>query len=147
MSREYSALQSLRAYLVAHMDTTPQASLTDTQVVVDYPDVDKMPHNVMVYIVPDSAAFQPLTTQSSLANMSAIIYILQRQSQTINTMPALIESVFDYFGSLLSAVRLDATIGGAVDEMVVESFDFYPVVSGISTAAGIEVKCTMTYER
>lgn len=147
MSKEYDALTALRGFLAAQMAPYPQSDLVDAQVSIGYPDVDRMPYPVMLYIVPEGASFERLTTESLAETLNAKVYIVSKYSAAHTTMSALIQASFDYFAAMVNAINTDPTCGGSFIESIVESFDYYPAVTGLTNASGIECNVSMLFER
>lgn len=147
MSLEWDALQAVAGYWQSKIIPESEAALTADQVCVDYPDVDKMPHPVMLYLIPENGTAEPETTQSDLETLNMTAYLLCKFDSSHKTMPALIEEAFEYYGALAGAMLDDPTVGRAVMECRIESFEFYPAITGLANSVGIEIKLNAKFER
>lgn len=147
MSKEYQALTIVKNFLVALNDPAPETRLTSSQIVVDYPDPDKMPYQAMVYIVPEGGSWEVLTTESVLETFSVKLYILAKSSPSHTTMGAVISAVYDHFAAIVNAFNTDPTCGGSFIDTMIESYDFYPAVAGLTTSCGIETTVSLRFER
>ena len=147
MSKEYQALTVVKNFLVAMADSAPETRLTASQIVVDYPDPDKMPYQAMVYIVPEGGSWEVLTTESVLETFYVKLYILAKSSPSHTTMGAVISAVYDHFAAVVNAFNTDPTCGGSFIDTLIESYDFYPAVSGLTTSCGIETTVSLRFER
>lgn len=141
MSKEYDALTALKTYLSSAMDPSPQPALSADRIVVEYPDVDRMPFDTMLFIVPDEEAFQYATVNTVESSLSVTIYIVLRKQAVAQMIPA----AFDYLTALVSAVTDDETLGGAIQGARIESASFYPAIAGVNNAVGIEVSASLDF--
>ena len=147
MSREYQILAALRDYLPEYMDAAPQTNLVAAQVVVDYPDLDKMRYPVMLYIVPEGGSWDVLTTETVNETMTITVYVLLKNSETHREMSDMVQAVFDYFAAFTNAINTDPTLGGVLDDSKINSFDFHPAITGMTQAVGLEINMAVQFER
>jgi len=141
MSKEYDALTALKTYLPSAMNPSPQQALSADQIAIEYPDVDRMPFDTMLFIVPDEEEFQYVTVNAMESSLDVKIYILLRKQVMAQMIPA----AFDYLTALVSAVTDDETLGGAIQGAQVKSASFYPAIAGVSNAVGIEVSAMLNF--
>ena len=146
MSLEWDALQALASYWTG-IAPESETALAAGQILVDYPDVDKMPYPVMLYLIPENGANEPLTVQSDLETLSMTAYLLCKFDASHKSMSDLIEEAFDYYASLATLMLVDPTAGGAFMESRIESFEFYPAITGLANSVGIEIKLNAKFER
>ena len=147
MSMEYTALATLKTWLQTAMDATPETNLTASQIVIGYPDQDKMPYPVMLYIVPEGGQWQRTTTENIEEQFSLKLYFMVKQSATHTSMTAQVQAVFEYFGAFANAMNYDGTCGHAFDDSAINSWDFYPAVEGMTNTVGLDVSITLLFER
>ena len=144
MSREYDVLAALRDYLPDHMDAAPETNLTANQIVIAYPDSDKMRYPVMLYIVPEGGAWETLTTSSLLERMTLTVYILLRNSETHREQADMVEALLEYFAAFTNALHLDPTLEGVIDDAKINSYDFYPFSQDLTSVFGLEINLEAT---
>ena len=147
MSREWDALQALKTSIANRFDATPQTGLTSAQVVIGYPDVDRLPYPAMIYLVPDLGEMQRLTTESLLESVRVTAYVIHKHTSANNSMELLLQAVLDYYAALVNAINYDTTCDGELDDTFIHSFDIYPAVTGMTNTAGVEVQLEMQFER
>ena len=147
MSREWDALSALKTYLSATIDAAPQPALAAGQIVIAYPDDDRMQYGTMLFIVPENGTWEVLTTESLLETVSVRVYIVVKPQAAYTSMDLLVKAVFDYFAALSNAIVTDPTLGNEIDEARINSFDFYPAVEGVAKAAGLDISMTLQFER
>lgn len=147
MSKEYSALTALKNYFGSQVDPSPETKLSTAQILIDYPDVDKMPYPEMLYIIPESGALNQLALLDEDETMQVTAYLLAKYSSTHKTMVALIEAIFDHFAGVARSMITDPTVGGAFLESHLDSWEFYPAITGLTNSVGIEIKISVRFER
>lgn len=147
MSKEYSALMALKNYWATQIDATPETALAAAQILIEYPDIDKMPFSQMLYIVPEMATNELIATQDELETMAITVYLLLKYDSMHTTMASLVEAAFDHYAGLFRSMITDPQVGGSFIETHIDSFDFYPAVAGIAHAVGMEIKLTVKFER
>lgn len=147
MSREWDALAALKTFLPAMIDAAPQPDLVAGQVVISYPDDDRMQYPTMLFIVPESGSWEVLTTESLLEQIAVRLYIVVKPQPTLTSMELMAKSCFDYFAALSNALVTDPTLGNEIDEARINSFDFYPAVEGIAKSVGLDISITLQFER
>jgi hypothetical protein len=143
MSKEYTALTALKAYLPLHMDAAPATNLTAAQFVIDYPDGDNMAYPTMVYIVPENETLEMISFNTVEVTLYIKVYILLRSIP----MATMIQNAYEYLAALINAINYDETLDGAIGESSVSGAEFYPAVVGLTKTAGIEISATLKYER
>ena len=147
MSVEIDAIKTIAEYWKDNINPPNENTLSGEQICIDYPDVDKMPKPVMVYLVPENGTNEFLTSQSVLETLTVTGYILAKYDSAHKTMQSLVEEVFEYYSNIVYLMVLDSTFGGEFIGCKIVSFDFYPAVSDLANSVGIEIKIEIKIER
>jgi len=135
-------LAALRTITVTHINTyLPESipTLADANVVVEFPDIDRMPKSTMIYIQPNSESISPQTVCTNLSSFSITVYILCKRDTHTN----LTNKVIAYYTAFCKAIMHNPTLAGAVDMTNLESCDYYPYISAEQGSAGAEVRLTV----
>ncbi len=136
MSKEYDILSALGSHLQSYL------SLEATQVVVnDWPDADRMRHNVMLYVVPDRIEIDEGTLRTDQCRLYGKLYILIKGKPIAEAL----YDALDYWAGAHQAFITDPTLGGSVAEIAIVAADIYPTV--LTNVCGIEVDWSALYER
>lgn len=147
MSREWDALAALKSYIPTMLDPAPQPVLAADQIAIGYPDEDRMKYSTMFFLVPEGGAWEPLTTQSLLEQLTVRLYIIIKPQAAYTSVELMVKALFDYFAALSNAIVTDPTVGNAFDEARIDNFDFYPAVEGIAKSVGLDIAMSLQFER
>lgn len=115
----------------------------DIEVVLDYPDTDNMPHSTMVYVEPENADYEPLTTSSDLAVLHATLYIMAKKEKATE----LLKKVFRYANSIFSLIRENQTLDGFIDFATITSLIYYPSVDVNTSIKAIELSLDLQWTK
>ena len=115
--------------------------LTKDNFEIDFPNIDKMPQQNMIYIVPDYMVLSPQTTCTNLMDNNIKLYIMCKRDAHDN----LIKRASTYFNALCQVCIRYTTLGGAVNLCELGSADYYPSVSAVNTIAAFEVNLNLKY--
>jgi hypothetical protein len=150
MKTEMQVLERLKAViatsLIALME--PEAEIAvkqfdETNVEIDYPDVDAMRRPTMLYIQPDYENLEPLGMHSDLATMRATVFILCKSAPNA----ILVKRVFALYSALYLLVRSDPTLGGFIEDARITDMDYYPTVTASSTITAIEASIDLQWSK
>lgn len=141
MTKEQQALAGLRNYLATHMSVVPP--LVDGQVIVGYPDIDRLPYPTMLYLYIDSGSLVQDSTSSSLETVRVKGYVLAKGA----ALTSLIDTVFGWYEAAVIAITSDTSAGGSALQTRITEFDFYPALDGLANSAGLEITLEALIER
>jgi hypothetical protein len=132
--------------LVALME--PEDGITvkqfdETNVEIDFPDVDSMRRPVMLYIQPDYENIEPLGMGSDLATMRATVFLLCKGAPNA----ILVKRVFALYSALYLLVRGDPTLGGFIEDARITDMDYYPAVTASATITAIEASIDLQWSK
>ena len=117
--------------------------LDEKSVVIDFPDVDNMRKDCMVYIEPDYENFEALSLMADQATMNVTVTILVKGAPHTT----LIKRVFGYFTALCSMLASDRELDGFVDYTEVTDMDYYPYVTAGKSQSAIEATLRIRWDR
>ncbi len=148
MISEMQVLERLQQILARdlgqHVDTEKfSGPLDEKNILIDYPDVDKMPKNTMFYIQPDYESLEELSMGSDLATMHATVFILCKGAAS----RILIQRVFALWSALYVLARSNQSLDGFIDSLRITDMDYYPAVTASATITAIEARMQMQWAK
>ena len=151
MKTEMMVLERLRDRIINHISEHFEADggkadlaiLDEKSVVIDFPDVDNMRRDNMVYIEPDYENFEALSLMADQATMKVSVTILCKGAPHTT----LIKRVFGYFTALCSLLASDRELDGFVDYTEVTDMDYYPYVTAAKGTCAIEATIRLRWDR
>ena len=144
MKNELSVLLALQDVIAKKLnDFLPQdfASISDKNVLIDFPNVDQMPMKNMFYIQPDYAEFEALTTSSDVSSFRVSVFILSKKDTKAN----LTILNYGYYNALCELLRSNMTLDGTVDFTDINDVTFYPAVEANPNVRGAELSLEIRY--
>ena len=146
MKNELSVLLALQDVIAKKLnDFLPQdfASISNKNVLIDFPNVDQMPMKIMFYIQPDYAEFEVLTTSSDVSSFRVSVFILSKKDTKAN----LTILNYGYYNALCELLRSNMTLDGAVDFTDINDVTFYPAVEANPNVRGAELSLKIRYTK
>ena len=146
MKNELSVLLALQDVIAKKLnDFLPQdfASISNKNVLIDFPNVDQMPMKNMFYIQPDYAEFEVLTTSSDVSSFRVSVFILSKKDTKAN----LTILNYGYYNALCELLRSNMTLDGAVDFTDINDVTFYPAVEANPNVRGAELSLEIRYTK
>ena len=146
MKNELSVLLALQDVIAKKLnDFLPQdfASISDKNVLIDFPNVDQMPMKNMFYIQPDYAEFEALTTSSDVSSFRVSVFILSKKDTKAN----LTILNYGYYNALCELLRSNMTLDGTVDFTDINDVTFYPAVDANPNVRGAELSLEIRYTK
>ena len=150
MTNVVMALKALKKTIVDNIaDYLPQNNelevpipeISEKNVLIENPDIDKLPYSVTVYLVPDYSSLQNFTTCSITSSDTVKVWIFCKRDKQENLIG---KSVMVY-SAILQTILNNRTLGkfnGVVD---FQSADFYPSISATNTLSGYELTLSIRY--
>lgn len=132
--------RDLSQYLDAENDPGP---IDGKNVLIDYPDVDKMPKSTMLYVQPDYENLEELSMGSDLATMHATLFILCKGAPS----KILIQRVFALWSAFYVLARSNQTLDGFIDHLRITDMDYYPAVTASATITAIEARMQLQWSK
>lgn len=138
MINEMTVIEQMQAVIIAHLNEylpEQMAEISEGQVKIEFPDVDKMPFSTMIYVYPNYAEYDELTTCSDDALLRISVFLLCKR----DTRENLTLKTYGYYNALYALLRQDTSLDGVVTATSIESTDFYPAVEANPNVQGVEV--------
>ena len=146
MKNELTILNALKTVIQTQLSgylTDNLASIGERNVAIDFPDTDQMPMKTMLYIQPNWANYENLSTESDLSTFGIALFIVCKK----DTQENLTRKIYGYFNALYSLLRTNISLDGEVDFASITDADFYPAVEGNRNVQAIEVSIAVTYTK
>lgn len=145
MKNELVILKQLETVIKTQLNNyLPQSrAITDKNVQIAFPDVDKMPVTTMFYIQPNWADYEPLTAMSDATDFNVAVFIICKK----DTQSNLDEKIHEYFNALYDLLRNNISLDDMVDFVDVNNADFYPAVGANFNVKAVEVAITIRYTK
>ena len=146
MKNELSILNALKGVLQvqlnAHLDEGMD-QIGERNVAVDFPDTDQMPMKTMVYIQPNWANYETLSTESDDSTFNMAVFIVCKKDSQEN----LTRKVYGYFNAMYQLLKTNWSLDGEVDFTAITDADFYPAVEGNRSIQAIEASVSVRYTK
>lgn len=146
MRNELTILNALKTVIQTQLSSYLQenlGSIGEHNVAIDFPDIDLMPMKTMLYIQPNWANYENLSTESDLSTFGIALFIVCKK----DTQENLTKKTYGYFNALYELLRTNISLDGEVDFAGITDADFYPAVEGNKNVQAIEVSIAVTYTK
>lgn len=148
MKTEMEVLERLESLiprgLIEHLrDEKIKADITEKNVKIDFPDIDNMRKDNMLYIVPEYENIEELTVSSDRAEFEVKVFIISKKGNS----ESLVKRVFDLYTAFYLFMRSDPTLNGFIDWSRITDMDYYPALTASSTMVAIEVTLTLSWAK
>ena len=146
MRNELTILNAMKSVMQSQLNSYLAQDLSpigERNVAIDFPDTDQMPMKTMLYIQPNWANYDALTTESDDSTLNIAVFIICRKDSQEN----LTKKIYGYFNALYLLLKADMSLDGEVDFCVIDDADFYPAVEGNRNIQAIEVSITIRYTK
>lgn len=146
MRNELTILNALKTVIQTQLSSYMQenlGSIGERNVAIDFPDIDLMPMKTMLYIQPNWANYENLSTESDLSTFGIALFIVCKK----DTQENLTKKTYGYFNALYELLRTNISLDGEVDFAGITDADFYPAVEGNKNVQAIEVSIAVTYTK
>ena len=145
MTNELTVLNTLKSFIVdnyatykSELDTTV---LQNKDVIIDSPDIDLMTANCNIWLEPSSVALEDFTTYEDQASFNINVCIIVKRDSSAN----LCQKVFNVKDTLYRMFRNNQSLGGIVDTITVNSYDYYPQLYDEMGIVGMDLSITVNY--
>ena len=150
MTNVVTAIKALKKILVDHIAEylpqnneldVPVPEITEKNIFIENPDIDKLPCSNTIYLVPDFSSLQNFTTCSITSSDTVKVWIFCKRDKSEN----LIGKAVMIYSAVLQTIlnyRTLGTFNGVVD---FQSADFYPAVTATNNLAGYELTLSIRY--
>ena len=146
MRNELTILNAMKLVIQGQLNTYLGENLDligDRNVVIEFPDTDQMPMKTMLYIQPNWANYEALTTESDDSTFNIAVFVICKKDSQEN----LTRKVYGYYNALYRLLKTNMTLDGEVDFSSIDDADFYPAVEGNRNIQAIEVSVSVRYTK
>lgn len=149
MKNELTIIESLKKTIVENIEKyipenlSTRLEINDDNVLIDFPDVDKMPRTTVFYIQPNWSDYEALSTNSDYSTFDISVFILCKK----DTQSNLTIKVYELFNALYGVLKTETSLEGVADFTEITNADFYPAVEGNANVKGIEVSVAVHYTK
>ncbi len=146
MRNELTILNAMKSVMQSQLNSYLAQDLSpigERNVAIDFPDTDQMPMKTMLYIQPNWANYENLSTESDLSTFGIALFIVCKK----DTQENLTKKTYGYFNALYELLRTNISLDGVVDFASITDADFYPAVEGNRNIQAIEVSIAVTYTK
>ena len=146
MTNELNVLEQMVRVIGDHLNEYLDEQLpviTDKQVLLEFPDVDKMPYPVMFYVQPDYAAYESETTCSDSTDFRIAVFLLCKRDTRAN----LTIKTYGYYNALYELLKKNYTLYGAIAGTQIIETHFYPAVEANPNVQGVELSVSTEFTK
>ncbi len=150
MKTEYQVLTALQQIIATRLseyiddqEASEVPAISQDQVLIDFPDVDRMRSHTMCYIQPDYEHLEQLSMGSDQATMQVTLFILCKGA----SHEKLIRRVFSYYTACYLLLTHNRTLDGFIDFTQITDMDYYPAVTASATMTAIEVSIELQWSK
>lgn len=146
MINELTILQNMETTIEGHINEylpSGTAELSAANITIDFPDIDRMPKDVMIYIAPSYAEYEPLATRNDKSAFTVSVFLLCKRDTAAN----LTIKTYAYYNALYETLRHYMELGGTVDFARVTNAEFYPAIDLNKNVQGAEISVTVEYTK
>ena len=146
MRNELTILNAMKSVIHGQLNTYLDENLDpigDRNVVIEFPDTDQMPMKTMLYIQPNWANYETLTTESDDSTFNIAVFVICKKDSHEN----LTRKVYGYYNALYRLLKTNMTLDCEVDFCSIDDADFYPAVEGNRNIQAIEVSVSVRYTK
>lgn len=145
MMNELDVMDRLVMVIQTHLNEyLPEGySIVADQVILDFPDVDKMPYNVSIYVQPEYSEAAALSGCSDEITFRLNVFVLVKRDTQTN----LTKKYFAYYNALYYLLRNNTTLDEFISETKVLSVDFFPDIEGNPNVRGSKITVATIFEK
>ena len=146
MKNELTILNQLKTVIQTQLNLHLESGLeqiSERNVQIDFPDIDQMPKNIMLYIQPNWSEYEALSTESDSSTFNVAVFIICKKDKQEN----LTRKIYGYFNALYSLLRSNISLDESVDFTDINDADFYPAVEGNRNVQAIEASVSIRYTK
>lgn len=146
MTNELSILNRLKAVLQTQLnDYLPEGfdQIGERNVIIDIPDTDQMPMKTMLYIIPNWADYEALTTDNDACTFNIAVFIVCHK----DSHSSLTTKIHTYFDALQSLIHTNTSLDGEVDFSTVDNVELYYLVDGTKNVQAAEASLSVRYTK
>ncbi len=138
MRNELTILNALKRTIVDGLE-----GADDSNVIIDFPDIDKMPKTFTIFLQPNWSDYENLSTSSDSSTFDVSVFLICKKDTRSN----LTIKVYEKFNALYLLLRQNTTLNGEADFTQITDADFYPAVEGNQNVKAVEASVAIRYTK
>ena len=146
MTNELSILNRLKTVIQTQLNGyLPEGfdQIGERNVIIDIPDTDQMPMKTMLYIIPNWADYEALTTENDACTFNIAVFIVCHK----DSHSSLTTKIHTYFDALQSLIHANTSLDGEVDFSTVDNVELYYLVDGTKNTQAAEASLSVRYTK
>ena len=146
MTNELSILNRLKTVIQTQLNSyLPEGfdQIGERNVIIDIPDTDQMPMKTMLYIIPNWADYEALTTENDACTFNIAVFIVCHK----DSHSSLTTKIHTYFDALQSLIHANTSLDGEVDFSTVDNVELYYLVDGTKNVQAAEASLSVRYTK
>ena len=146
MTNELSILNRLKTVIQTQINSyLPEGfdQIGERNVIIDIPDTDQMPMKTMLYIIPNWADYEALTTDNDACTFNIAVFIVCHK----DSHNSLTTKIHTYFSALQSLIHTNTSLDGEVDFSTVDNVELYYLVDGTKNVQAAEASLSVRYTK
>ena len=146
MINELSILNRLKTVIQTQLNSyLPEGfdQIGERNVIIDIPDTDQMPMKTMLYIIPNWADYEALTTENDACTFNIAVFIVCHK----DSHSSLTTKIHTYFDALQSLIHANTSLDGEVDFSTVDNVELYYLVDGTKNVQAAEASLSVRYTK
>ena len=146
MASELTILNAMKQVIQCGLnECLPQniEQISERNVEIDFPDTDQMPMKNMLYIIPNWADYEALTTDDDTCTFNIAVFIVCHK----DSHSSLTTKIHTYFDALQSLIHANTSLDGEVDFSTVDNVELYYLVDGTKNTQAAEASLSVRYTK
>ena len=146
MTNELTVLEALQSVLIANVNqylAEGYTQLSSANVLMEYPDVDKMPSDVTVFINGNYAEYEELATINDQSTFVVSVFLIVKR----DTQSNLTTKMYTYFNGIYKSIRKSMDLNHTVDFAMITEADFFPAIEANKNVQGVEISLAVHYTK
>ena len=146
MTSELTVLTALQSVLVANVNQYLQegwTTLTNKNVIFEWPEVEAMTADATVFINGNYAEYEELATINDVSTFTISVFLMVKR----DTQSNLTTKMYTYFNGIYQAIRKSMDLNHTVDFSMVTDADFFPAIEANKNVSGVEITLAVHYTK
>lgn len=146
MTSELTVLTALQSVLVANVNQYLQegwTTLTNKNVIFEWPEVEAMTADATVFINGNYAEYEELATINDVSTFTISVFLMVKR----DTQSNLTTKMYTYFNGIYQAIRKSMDLNHTVDFSMITDADFFPAIEANKNVQGVEITLAVHYTK
>lgn len=146
MTSELTVLTALKSVLVANVNQYLQqgwTTLTNKNVIFEWPEVEAMTADATVFINGNYAEYEELATINDVSTFTISVFLMVKR----DTQSNLTTKMYTYFNAIYQSIRKSMDLNHTVDFSMITDADFFPAIEANKNVQGVEITLAVHYTK